>query len=126
MKRGKPLRRRTRIKATNPERRKRAFARNFGTRGEAVRAMGCLAAGVWGSADEAGCYDSTQACHSIARGMGGAKGDRRNLVPLCGRHHSESGERGTSQRAEFERVHGLDLQAEAARIAEQLDREGHA
>ncbi len=57
--------------------------------------------------------------------MGGAKGDRRQLVPLCATHHRVAGEHGTSDRRWFESGWGVDLQAEAARIAEKLDREGH-
>ncbi len=112
-----PIRRNARMKATNPDRRAKTYARNYGTRGAAVRALGCLAG--------PHCCGDIQAAHSIARGMGGAKGDRRDLVPLCWSHHNEAGERGTTQRTEFEAFYGLDLQAEAARIAEQLDGEGH-
>ena len=118
---GKPLRRKTGVRPVSPERRAKTYARNYGTRGAAVRERGCLLL----TSSVTPCGGPVHAAHSIARGMGGAKGDRRDLVPLCARHHRESGERGTSDRAAFEAAHGLDLQAEAARIAEQLDREGH-
>ncbi len=57
--------------------------------------------------------------------MGGAKGDRRELVPMCAVHHLEAGEARTSERAAFEERYGLyDLRVIAWRIAEQLDEEG--
>ena len=107
-----PLKRKTRLRARNPERRAAAFARNFGDRGAAVRAMRCLVPG---------CRHDPQAAHAIARGMGGVKGSLRHLVPLCSAHHRDAGENRTSQRARFEAAHGLDLIAEAERIALLLD-----
>jgi hypothetical protein len=89
--------------------------RNFGERAAAVRAMPCLVPG---------CPRPSQAAHARARGMGGCGGDRRELVPLCAEHHRESGERRTSDRADFERLHGLDLEAEARRLAERFDEDG--
>ena len=137
MQRGKPLARGTRINPVNRKRKAATFARNFGDRGEAVRAMRCLVAvAMLGSIDRnasnAWVYSSsycrppfeTQAAHATARGMGGAKGDRRDLVPLCAKHHAEAGEARTSARADFERRYSLDLQAEAARIAAELDDRG--
>jgi hypothetical protein len=131
--RGKPLertsslkrtaapKRRTRVRPTNPERKAETFARNFGPRGEAVRAMPCLCArGPWSLR----CGQPAEAAHARARGMGGAKGDRRDLVPLSRKHHDEAGEARTSQRAAFELRHGLDLFAEADRIAAELDARG--
>jgi hypothetical protein len=56
--------------------------------------------------------------------MGGCKGDRKQLVPLCGPHHAEAGEARTSQRDEFERRHGLDLQHEAKQIDAELTAQG--
>jgi hypothetical protein len=44
-------------------------------------------------------------------------GGHLDIVPLCHRHKDEVGEAGTSQRADFERRYGLDLRAEADRIA---------
>jgi hypothetical protein len=132
------------MKRRNPKRAAKTFARNFGERGAPVRAMGCLCAKYcadwyfntlqaehangtperFDASELPACSGPIQACHTIARGMGGAKGDRRNLVPLCAHHHTEAGERGTSQREAFEKRYGLDLQAEAKRIAEQLDGDG--
>lgn len=107
--------RRTRVRARNPERKAETYARNFGERGDAVRAMRCLVAG---------CRYFPQACHARARQMGGHGGDRRSLVPLCDTHHRESSEFRTSARAAFERRTGLDLVAEAERIALELDERG--
>jgi hypothetical protein len=88
--------------------------------------MGCLVAG------SGGCEGDPVAAHVIARGMGGAKGGRRHLVGLCWHHHNEAGERPgmahqddpTTARAIFEKRHGVDLQAEAARVAAELDTRG--
>ena len=105
------------IRRRNPERRKKSYARNFGERADAVRAMPCLHHG-------SACAGPIVAAHTIARGMGGAKGSRRNLVPLCQASHVEAGENRTSARCDFEERTGLDLQAEAARIAAYLDEQG--
>lgn len=68
--------------------------------------------------------NGSQAAHAKARGMGGAKGDRRDLIPLCPKHHRESGEFRTSQRAKFEERYAISLVDEAARIAAELDERG--
>ncbi len=108
------LERKTRLAPVNRARRAKAYARNFGPRADAVRAMPCLVAG---------CRRPTVAAHARARGMGGAKGDARELVPLCQPHHLEAGEHRTSQRAAFEARHSLDLTADAARIASLFDQQ---
>lgn len=103
---------RSRLKPVNAKRKKKTFARNFGTRAAAVREMGCLV-----------CGAPSEAAHARARGMGGAKGDRRDLVPLCRIHHSELDDRlGLSG---FRERYGIDLRAEAERIATELDDAGH-
>lgn len=103
------------MRRTNAKRRRAAYQRNFGSRSDVVRSMPCLVPG---------CPGQSVAAHAIARGMGGCKGDRRHLVPLCDAHHREAGEHRTSQRADFERRHGVDLVAEAAWLAVELDRRG--
>lgn len=124
------MQRKQRIKPTNPKRRREAFDRNFGERGEAVRAMPCLCGRKPGRVVmNSGCRGPVQAAHTIARGMGGCGGDRRQLVPLCARHHEEAGEgswkpQQPSKRTAFEKRHGLDLKAEAERIAVELDERG--
>ena len=122
LRRGSRLEAKTRVKASNPERRKKAYARNFGDRADAVRKMACLVGGR--GEDPAPCQGDVVAAHVIARGMGGAKGDRRSLVPLCWAHHNEAGERGTTQRASFEARYEVDLLVESDRIAAELDDEG--
>jgi len=127
--------------ARNPERRAAQHERNFGaphpergdTRADRVRAMPCLAAGRAGHR----CRGVVQACHVDARGMGGRGGDCRVLVPLCGGAHDEAGELpslwyrsdpgayATTRRGQWEARHGVDLLAEAERIAAELDAEGY-
>lgn len=106
MQRQAPLKRSSKLRASNRRRRKASHARNFGDEAEAVRRMPCLA-----------CGAMAEACHVTARGMGAVKGGRFDLVPLCRTHHQEAGEAGTSQRATFEREHDIDLRREADRIA---------
>jgi hypothetical protein len=142
--RGKAIARSTRLAPVNRKRKAETYARNFGSRGDPVRAMGCLVGALLErELDEVASFVSRlrvatsheilglacsfgpiQAAHTRARGMGGAKGGRRDLVPLCRHHHAEAGEARTSQRADFERRYGLDLQAEAAQIAAELDERG--
>ena len=110
---------RTPMKRSNPARRAKMYARNFGPRAIAVRGMPCLVARARKARDL--CRGEVQAAHVVARGMGGCGGDARSLVPLCARHHEQSGARGTMQRVDFETEHGIVLQVEADRIAEQLD-----
>jgi hypothetical protein len=138
--RGKALARSTKLAPVNRKRKAETYARNFGDRGGHVRAMNCLGlaldtahyfadleADPTGEPDDSfACSGPVQAAHVRARGMGGAKGDRRDLVPLCHRHHLEAGEFRTTQRTEFEKRYGIDLVAEADRIARALDAEGFA
>lgn len=99
--------RRAPLPRVNRKRKAKMFERNFGARAALVRAMGCAVEG---------CREQPQAAHAIARGKGGAKGSKLDLVPLCARHHAEAGEARTSARADFEARHGLDLLALAADI----------
>ena len=89
---------RSRIKPRNAERRAKTFARAFGPKSDWIRAQPCLVRG---------CRGFTVAAHAIARGAGSAKGDLSHLVPLCQAHHEDAGERGTTDRAAFEALHGL-------------------
>ncbi len=114
MKRTRPLVRYTRINPYNAARRAEKFRRNYGARAEAVRDMRCLV-GV-------GCLGPVCAAHAKARGMGGAGGDRRSLVPLCNRHHEQS---HTWGKLTFEARYVLDIDNEAARIAGELDALGY-
>ena len=104
--------RRTPMRRTNPKRRAKLYARNYGERGDAVRGMACLLLA------SGGCCGPIEAAHSLARGMGGMNGDRRNLVPLCRGHHRISGALAPS---DFVARYNIDLHAEAERIAAELD-----
>ena len=122
-----PLRRKVPVKATNPERRAKLLAKNYGTRAFAVRAMPCLcvATRYEHTIGAVGCDGDIVAAHARSRGAGG---DRRGLVPLCHLHHTRAGERSEvvgSERWDFEHTYGLDLIWHAARIAAELDELGH-
>lgn len=111
----KPLKRDKPIAKRNAKRAAKTYERNFGTRAAVVRDMPCLV-----------CRSiPSQAAHVRARGMGGAKGDRRDLVPLCPAHHRDAGEHRTSTRADFERHHIIDLDKEAEKIAAEMDARGY-
>ena len=111
--RSAPLTRRTPLRKINPERRAKSYARNFGSEADIVRSMPCLVRG---------CSHPSEAAHVRARGMGGTKGDRHDLVPLCRVHHEEASEHRTARRAAFEVVHGLCLALEAQRVAAHCSR----
>lgn len=128
IKHGKPPERRKAMAHVNAARRRKQYARNFGERASNVRQMPCLILVKWYrqafSVLQPQCAGQSHAAHARARGMGGCKGDRRMLLPLCAEHHREAGEYGTTQRAEFEAKYDIDLMVEADRIAVQFDREG--
>jgi len=111
----KALKRRTPVKRVNRGRRAKLYERNFGKRGDAVREMACLLL----STNE--CERAIEAAHASARGMGGVKGDRRELVPLCGHHHAISGRMAPS---DFIARYHINLRHEAGRIAAELDARG--
>lgn len=112
---------RTRINPINRKRKAELHARNFGDEAEAVRMLPCLACArereLGTAVTRAGTRRTVVAAHVTARGMGGAKGGRFDLVPLCDAHHREAGEARTSEREAFETRYGLDLRAEADRLA---------
>jgi hypothetical protein len=107
------LARTKRVAPRNPTRSKKAHARNYGEEAATIRLMPCLAEG----RGLARCMGPIHVAHVTARGRGGCKGGRFDIVPLCAAHHRLAGEAGTSDRAMFERLHSLDLRAEADRIA---------
>lgn len=129
LKHGKGPERRKAMAQVNAARRRKQYERNFGERADHARAMVCL---VWwrklvGKLPlDCGtpCFGTTQAAHVVARGMGGANGNRRKIINLCAGHHTEAGEYRTTQRAEFERRYGVDLQSEADDLAERFDAQG--
>lgn len=67
------------------------------------------------------CHGRIEAAHVVARGMGGAHGDRRDLVPLCSTHHWEQTMIGVGK---FENKYGLDLTSLAATLAAEMDKTG--
>lgn len=108
---------RTRINPINRKRKAELHARNFGDEAEAVRMLPCLCWARTCTWNRDRCRGDVVAAHVTARGMGGAKGGRLDLVPLCDAHHREAGEARTSEREAFESRYGLDLRAEADRLA---------
>lgn len=80
-----PLRRRTRLRRFNPERRAARRIVDFGALGEFVRTFGCAVEG---------CGRRSECAHVKSRGAGGhawlvdqAGRYVGNLVPLCHEHH---------------------------------------
>lgn len=116
LRRSASLSRKTPLSPRNVGRRARAFAEAFGERGAAVRAMPCLCLDLL-PYDR--CSGPIEAAHVRSRGAGGT---RRDLVPLCQRHHRAQHSEGIKS---FANGFGLDLQAEAQRIAVELDRQGY-
>jgi len=100
---------RTRVKPVNRERKAELHARNFGEEAEAVWMLPCLCWARTCTWNRDRCRGDVVAAHVTARGMGGDKGGRFDLVPLCDAHHREAGEARTSERAAFEARYGLDL-----------------
>lgn len=100
----------------NPERRRRKYERNF--RGpwegydhaEWVRGQLCAAV------SSGRCSGAIQAAHVRARGMGGAKGDWTDLVPLCAHHHRVLDLECGNRPHLFLRREGVDLERLAARL----------
>lgn len=110
----KPMKRRKGKRAAS------LYERNYGAdgqRGDAVRAMGCCIAGH----PMHTCVWKIDACHSVARGMGGTKGDSGCLWNGCRAAHQEAGERGSPKRATFIERYGLDPEQRAAEIKADLD-----
>lgn len=106
----------------NRKRAAKMYARNYGERGDPIRAMPCLIAARSISPDPTlFCDGAVEAAHVKARGMGGCGGDRRQLVPLCSKHHRAWGRMG---RHTFSTIFQIDLSAEADRIALELDARG--
>ena len=117
MKRCAPLKRGTRLRTRNPKRAAKSYARNYGDRGAAVRAMPCLCA----ASDGRRCAGNIEAAHATARGMGGCNSSRRDLVPLCTHHHQRQHQLTPT---DFAGSYGVDLKNEARRIAGELDERG--
>lgn len=98
MKRGPGPKRRTRVKPSNPARKAKRHAEQFGEHAETIRALPCCVCGAPPPSDPH---------HSRSRGAGGTAAD---LVPMCRAHHREAHDAG---RLTFERRHSIDLAAVA-------------
>lgn len=105
MKRSPMPRRRTRLKAVNPARRKREFARCYGSaeRVAFVRSLPCVVCGAMS-------FGASQNAHVETDGMG-RKADARRIVPLCAPHHRSLHARGILA---FQDRYGVDLYVAAA------------
>lgn len=123
LKRKTPLQRssvrleRTPLRRSNPQRRATRYERNYGVRGDDVRAMPCTAT-IRRPELSSECQPPMEAAHAKSRGAGG---DRRELVPLCFTHHAEMHRRGIRT---FEAKILVRLRDEAMRIAALLDERG--
>ena len=104
--RSKPLKSTTRIKATNPARKKKRYADDFGERGHLVRAQPCLVAAE--SPCSTPCSGDPVAAHAKSRGAGG---NRFDLSRLCWGHHNEQGNIGVQA---FNLKYQVDMFADAA------------
>lgn len=113
--RRKPLRRYTWIKPRNDERAAKNFERNFGARARRVREFPCCRCGT----------RPTEAAHVRARGMGGAKGDRHDLIPLCRACHREYDEGHVNRPELAAKAWGFDPRQVAADMSSQLTEEGY-
>lgn len=108
-------RHRSPIPAVNRDRRDETYRRNFGGPAPGdyrlrIVLMPCAACKRRGPSEPA---------HVRARGMGGAKGSWKDLVPLCGARYGEQGCHSLYDRhrdAFRERFPGLDLATIAARL----------
>lgn len=113
MKRGGPLKRRTRLKPRNDERLARRRAKEFGPQAELCRSLPCCVPG---------CRKGppSDPAHVRSRGAGG---DDSDTVPMCRKHHTEQHATGIET---FQQRYGLDLRAEALRLASIIERRGLA
>lgn len=114
MQRRSYIQRRTPLRRVNAKRKTLTYERNYGKRGEEIRAMPCLLE----ATNE--CSGRVEAAHAEARKMGGRGGDKRSLVPMCTGHHAEQGRGQQSFAAKYK----INLRAHAARIADDLDARG--
>lgn len=114
-KRRKPIARGSNIRRRNEKRSRERRARNFGDEADILRLMPCrLSAAMpprglgWHAP---GCRGDIVPAHVCSRGAGGGRFD---IIPLCQGHHDEQHACGIET---FATRYGLDLRAEADRIA---------
>lgn len=115
MKRGGPLKRKTRLRRktwmrrSNPERRAALKAEQFGPCAAMARTLPCCVL-------TCDALPPSEAAHVRSRGAGGR--DRANVAPLCREHHREQHDVGI---VSFEAAHDLDLEAVARGVAQLVD-----
>lgn len=118
-KKRKPMTRKKRLRPANQERRAKLHARNYPDRPAVephclvTRLRLAYEARHGMSPDWPPCCAKIDQAHVRARGMGGCKGDKHDVVYLCRTHHIEQ----EHSRGAFEARYGCDLAAEAARVA---------
>lgn len=118
----KRLARRTPLRPVNPERKTAAFLRAYGeVHHHFVRGHPCVVLADAEPAKRTRCRGPVEAAHAVGRGMGGARGDKRDLFPACRRHHNEQDGRepcpnGGVGREAFVESYGVDPIEVAARL----------
>jgi len=114
-----PLKRGKRLRSFNPERAAEKYRRNFAgpyegyDHGQRIRDLGCCVPG---------CRRQAEASHVTPRGMGGAKGSWRDLVPQCREHHAWFGSSGHDPES-FRLRFGVDVVLLARTFAQLADHE---
>ena len=114
MKRGGPLKRsgfagfkkREPIRLVNRARKKKRNAEAFGVQAQFCRESDCCVPDC--------LVTPCDPAHVVSRGAGGKD---RHCVPLCRHHHRQQHDKGMRT---FERLHGINLTAIAARISERF------
>ena len=103
----KKLNRKKAVKRKNARRSAKEFRRAYGSRERvhAIQAMPCVVCGALPS----------QNAHVRSRGAGGGAAD---IVPMCMAHHREQHDAGIET---FEARYSINLAAEAARVAAELE-----
>jgi hypothetical protein len=109
VKKPRPPKVRKPMKRVNVERRAEEFERAYGgtSRVAFVKSLACVAGRVSLTMSCAGAIENAH----IRTGGTGRKADAKLLIPLCTFHHRALHAHGP---VAFERVYGLDLEAEAA------------
>lgn len=107
----KKLKRSGHIKKKNKARADKKFARNFGSEARVllIKRKRCIIG--------KGCEGATENAHTVPRGMGGAGGSYKDIVPLCTKHHALLDSVGP---AKFEEQFGLSLEKAAKEICRLL------
>lgn len=111
----KRLQTRTRIKAKNAKRVAKMRKRNFPDRTGHERCLIAEMASALHAAPQswARCWGPIDPAHVTPRGHGGCNSSKDDVVWLCRGHHNEQEGRSRA----FELRYGVDLKAEAARVA---------